>query len=540
MASPEVTLGTLPGEEIAKAASDFGVIGDAMSGSAVASALTADLRAWQQHSLRDAAIHFWLYKANPWVRTCVDLIAQRATADEYTLESKSGDETGVEALRVFLSQINPSESLDRLLRGIYRDLEINGNWYGRVQYMEHSGAQSGAKTSPVVAVYRIDFRVIAPVPVESGPVEEYALFKNGRSDLSPQHVPAREILHITLNDAGENGTGLSELESLDFTLANDQAAIAYNTGFFQNGAKAGDIYQMDPALGPDQVEGEREYLKENFTKPSQSFEPLLLQGNTKLLRDGSTIRKDMDFVKLREWNREETTAVMSVPLSLVTGQVGSLGANGKEQDNIVFKEAVIAPLQKQVFEDLNRQLIVGRMGNTDLVLIPPKIAGIRLDLVNAAEVMIKSGATGNEARGVMRLEPFEGMDRPLFLGGRTTSLIGVPGDDESILLTTKGAVSARVLDPSEGAAPENNPAVEGTQGGGETQDGGTEQAPSTGLVRKAGAGAGRSPESLTHEDGAPQWLIDHADRARRDLDEWNADFASRLVRELRNARKPRS
>jgi HK97 family phage portal protein len=438
-ASPIATAASVT--RLAKATSDFGPVGDAMGNAAIVSAIGAD-RSWQQSHLRDAAIHFWLYKANPWVRTCVDLIAQRATADAFSIVSKSGDDTAVAALEVVLGQINPRQSLDRLLRSIYRDFQINGNFYGRAQF------KGDPKSDSFVALYRVDFRTIAPVPVPFGLPTTYAIFPNGKFDLRPELVDAREIIHLALNDAGENGCGMAPLESLDFTLANDQAAIAYNTGFFQNGAKAGDIYCFEDVMDAEQVEREREYLRQNFTKPSQSFEPLFLSKEMKLLRDGSTIRKDMEFVKLREWNREEVHAVFSVPLSLTTGQVGALGANGKEQDAILFKESTIAPLQVQVFQDLNRELIQERLRNRDLELIPPKIAGVRLDLVQTAEAMTRIGATGNEVRRVMRLDDLPGLDAPLYLQPRLM-LVGAPGSEDGVIISDKGAVAARIQDPSE-------------------------------------------------------------------------------------------
>src|ERR1700736_2900748 len=81
--------------QVAKAQSDLGVVGEAMSSSAINTAIGSPGRAWQQKLLADAAIYWWLYKKNPWVRTCVDLIAQRATADDYAIESATDDETGV-------------------------------------------------------------------------------------------------------------------------------------------------------------------------------------------------------------------------------------------------------------------------------------------------------------------------------------------------------------------------------------------------------------------------------------------------------------
>jgi HK97 family phage portal protein len=426
--------------QVAKAQSDLGVIGEAMGSSAISTALGSEGRAWQQKLLADAAIHWWLYKKNPWVRTCVDLIAQRATADDYSVVSASYNKAAVDALSVVLDHINPKQSLRRMLRSLYRDLQINGNWYCRVQFN---------KNVPV-ALYRIDFRTIAPVPVKVGFPTQYSIFRNGRNDLVPDLIPAEQIIHLTLNDGGENSCGLSPMESLDFTLALDQAARTFNQGFLSNGAKAGDIYSMDKDMSPEQVDREREFLKENFTKPSQAFESLFVQG-IEMVRDGSKISKDMDFAAQLGWNREEVLGVYSVPGSLVTMTMGALGANGKEADSILFNEATIAPLQKQTFEDLNRELIVNRYRNADLTLVPPKIAGVRLDLVNTAGAMLKAGATGNEARRVMRLDDMDtGYDDPIFQLGQVT-VIGEPGQADSVLLTAKGAFKGDPQDPAQAA-----------------------------------------------------------------------------------------
>jgi HK97 family phage portal protein len=445
--------------QVAKAQSDLGVVGEAMSGAAISTALGSAGRAWQQKLLQDAAIHWFLYKKNPWVRTCVDLIAQRATADDYAIESAAKNKATVDAFQTVLNQINPRQSLTRILRGLYRDFQVNGNWYCRVQY----------KGTLPVALYRIDFRTIAPVPVKVGFPEFYSIYTDGRNDLIPLQIPAAEILHLTWKDGGENGCGLSPLESLDNTLAVEQAIITFNQGFLSNGAKAGDIYAMDPNMSPEQIDREREMLVENFTKPSQAYSPLFVQG-IQLVRDGSKIAKDMDYGDFKQWNRTEVLAVYSVPVSLVTDAMGALGATGKEQDQILFTESVVAPLQKQTFEDLNRELVQNRYLNADLTLIPPKTAGVRLDLVKTAGEMLKAGSTGNEARRVMRLDGMPtGYDQPIFQLGPAT-VIGEPGSTDAVILTAKGAVTGDAVDPTDipddtGAASSGGTGASGSKSG---------------------------------------------------------------------------
>jgi hypothetical protein len=389
---------------------------------------------WMHEILADAAVHFWLYRKHPWIRICTELIVQAATSDLHTIDSLSGDERGKEAMRTWLRYINKKQNFERFLRGVYRDQLINGNYYARKQFMGRA----------LVSLNRIDFRTIVPEPHPTGIPENYYIYRNGVYTTRPEKVPAVEILHLTLNDMGECGMGMSYLDALDFTLGDDQAAIKYNTGFFLNGAKAGDIYQIEDAVDPDRAERERQYIVDNFTSPASSFTPMVLTGKTKLLRDGSALRKDMEFV-------EEIAGVYSVPLSLITGQVGALGANGKEQDRIMFDEYVVAPLQKQNFEDINRQIIQDPevMNNDDIVLLPPIATKTRLDLLDAANKLVSVGGTGNQALRVLNLPEVEGLDEPLFLGSRAFGVVGKPGHADSILLTQRGAMSSDPQDPLE-------------------------------------------------------------------------------------------
>ena len=411
-----------------------------LGGSDLGGGRSQDAIAWQREHLEDAAYQYHLYAKGPWVRTCVDYIAQAATADEYGIKSESEDETGITAVRTWLAQINPTQSFDRLLRTIYRDRQINGNSYVRIQR---------APDGTLAALHRIDFRTIVARPEPSGPVKVYDLFPNGRWTSTSTPIPAADIWHSTLNDSGPNGGGLAPLESLDATLANDMAALKYNTGFFRNGVKAGDVYAIKDDMDPIKLEREREYLLQNFTDPAQSHSPLFLNGQIAMVRDGASLHKDMEFVALHTWNREEVSAVFSVPLSLITAFSGSLGGNGKEQDQVMFDENVIAPEQKAVFEDFNRVVMLGALANSDITILAPNTTKIRLDRLQAAELMTHVGASGNQALKVLNLPPVDGMDEPLYMGGRQLWVVGKPGDPDSVLLTAKGAMSAEIQDPED-------------------------------------------------------------------------------------------
>lgn len=384
---------------------------------------------WQQQHLHDAALQWRAYVQNPWVRSCIDLIAQAATADKYGIVSSDDKER--EALETLLEDIAPRTTFDRLLRTIYRDLEINGNCYIRVTF------RNGFPSS----LHRIDFRQIVPDLPEKGfgEIKSYSVYEGGDTTLSPMKLKAREVIHITLNDSGENSTGLSPLESLDETLSLAVYSTKFQRGFFKNGVKAGDIYASDGEMDPDTYDKDKAYLVANYTQPDQSYSPLFLLGNWKLVARGQDVRKDGDFLALLSWLREEIASVLSVPLSLLSTQSkGAMGGEGKEQDRMLFLNQVISPLQKQVLEDVNQQLLVNLFGNNRVRLAPPGRAALRLEDMQAAKLLTQVGATLNEVRAAVNLASI-GPDGDIVLMLQPgATLVGPPGSPNSIILTSKG------------------------------------------------------------------------------------------------------
>lgn len=414
---------------------------------------------WQRNVLEDAAAHAWLYRSHPWVRAIVDRTAQAAVGDAYHIEaaagdadspkgqttdpgadaSGSGEDARVAALRTVLDGIVVGgKPLSVLLKATYTDLLINGNAYWRVM----------RKGRTPVSVGRLDFRACVPnLDPKTGERTSYALYKVGSFSLTPETLALDDVIHFQDNEMGEGGVGLSRLEALDSSLSLDLSAVNVNLGYMRNGTKSGNVYSFADTMLDDGIERERQYLIDNFSKPEQSYAPLFLAGDLKLISEGAPGKKDMDFLKLREWTREEVASVYQYPLSLLsTAIVGALGSNGKEQDLIMFREQQVAPLQELVFLVINHRLLRDILKQRALTLVKPQQTALRLELVQIADAMIQAGATGNQALRVMGLPDVEGMDVPLFMRGRTAAMIGVPGDPDSAVFTNQGLVSGSIQD----------------------------------------------------------------------------------------------
>lgn len=384
---------------------------------------------WQTEHLRNAQMHEYCYLSNSWVHTVIDQIANACTMDQYSVETPIPELQ--HAIELFLYNISPNYSFDRLLRGVYEDLLINGNWYGRIKF----------DRGQPVAIHRIHFKKIVPNITEDDPeIKSYAVYARGIEGKPTKIIPAREILHFTLSDVNDMGVGLSKLEALDSTLALDRHATVYQQGFFENGVKAGDIFSADAGMTAETYTRDKLYL-EAFSEPTLAHLPIFLSGDWKVIKTGQEHRKDMEFLALRNWNREEILSVYNVPMSLVASdKIGTLGSTGKQEDWEHFMNSVVAPLQKQVFEDFNRQFMVRTLNMHKARLLPPGRPRVRLDDLKAAAEMIKVGFTGNEIRSILNLDLIEGLDEPLYFNPSAT-IIGIPGDANSVFYTRMGPIS---------------------------------------------------------------------------------------------------
>lgn len=385
---------------------------------------------WQLSYLRNAAAYEWCVKNMPWIRVAVETVVSSCVMDQYSIETEDDDLR--HAMEVFLYNIAWNSSFDKLLRTIYKDMLVCGNWYGRIFY----------KRNEPVGIERVKFTQIVPDIPEDGTnrIQSYSIYPAGPQGGAAMQIPAQQILHFTLNEDGDNGTGLSLLESLDMTIALERFATEYQTGFFTNGVKAGDVYASGGQMSPETYERDKIYL-EAYTAVDRSYSPIFLNGDWTLIARGQELRKDADFLALRNWNREEILSIYQIPMSLVsTDKVGTLGSNGKAEDRELFLNTTVAPLQKQVFEDFNRQFIVGRLRNEQIRLLPPGRPRVRLDDLKAAAEMVKVGFTGNEIRAALNLDLIEGLDETIYVmpGG---AIIGIPGSPDSIYLTRMGPIS---------------------------------------------------------------------------------------------------
>lgn len=419
--------------------------------------LQTQFDAWQRQLIDDAAIYYRLYRRHVWVRSIVDKTAQAISADMPVLKRASDDKAAAtddrraQAIMTLVTGMFGVTSFKRGIRQLAIDLLVNANSYYRIQHADLALDPADGTTTEAVAttLQRTDFRMVAPRLDADGNRLGYSYFRKGRFDVVAEPWALEDVVMMQTDAMRDGGVGLSLLEALDDTLALDDAAIKYNLGYMRNGTKAGDVYNFDDKqMTPEAIEREREYIEDEHTNPEDAHKPMFLAGAIKLLKDGSQGKDDMGWLEGRKWNREETAAGYQFPLSLLTNDKGGLGHAGKAEDMDAWNEDVIAPWQEFIYAEISRQWLAGVLAIEDYYLAPPKNAAVKLEHIQMAQGMVGAGATGNEARGVMHLDELDGLDKPLYLDKRVP-VVGCPGDPDSVVYTSTGAVSGDIQAPTE-------------------------------------------------------------------------------------------
>src|SRR5258708_6436843 len=177
---------------------------------------------------------------------------------------------------------------------------------------------------------------------------------------------SNEVVHFKLGSKGATLYGLSPLVSLILPVTVDKYAQIYNRAFFINGAKIRGAFIMKDAT-PEQVERNREYLQARAKNPDLAQSDLVMEGAIEFKQIGVN-QKDMEFLQLREFTRNEILAVYGVPPSKVSIiETGNIGAGTGEHQTQSFYEENILPHQIRVAEKITKHIIRQGFGITDWI-----------------------------------------------------------------------------------------------------------------------------------------------------------------------------
>jgi HK97 family phage portal protein len=286
-----------------------------------------------------------MYKQHPIVRSVVDKIARTAVASGFQFiprdRAKALNENAANKVQAIMQRSNSVA----LLRETYRDLLIYGDAYWYL-----TPARNGVPFQMIrVAPSQVNI-VINNLTRE---ITSY-IVRDAKNGTEIQYEP-NEFVHFRFADPDNDLYGLSPLESLTSTVAQDLFAQTYNEAFFANSAQTGIVFNMRNA-SREEVERNREFLKKEYTSAANAHKPLLLEGDVDVSKSVSS-PAEMQFIEGRKQLTMEILAVFDLPYTKLGGTSESANRSQSSENDKTFRSETIKPLQAVIEEVINEQLL---------------------------------------------------------------------------------------------------------------------------------------------------------------------------------------
>jgi HK97 family phage portal protein len=286
-----------------------------------------------------------MYKQHPIVRSVIDKIARTAVASGFQFIPRDRAKALNEGAANKVQEIMQRSNSVALLRETYRDLLIYGDAYWYL-----TPARNGVPFQMIrVSPSQVNI-VITNLTRE---VTSY-IVRDAKNGTETQYDPA-EFVHFRFADPDNDLYGLSPLESLISTVAQDLFAQTYNEAFFANSAQTGIVFNMRNA-SKEEVERNREFLKKEYTSAANAHKPLLLEGDVDVSKSVSS-PAEMQFIEGRKQLTMEILAVFDLPYTKLGGTSESANRSQSSENDKTFRSETIKPLQSVVEEVINEQLL---------------------------------------------------------------------------------------------------------------------------------------------------------------------------------------
>jgi HK97 family phage portal protein len=342
-----------------------------------------------------AATYGALYRAQPHVRTVVDFLAIQLGQLGIHVFRRVSDTDRVRVadhpLARLLKAPNPGATRYSFILEIVQDWAIYGNAYALK-----------VRRPGRLELYRVPAAQMRPVGDLIPRAYTWTL-----PDGHGLALDANDVFHVRDYNPDDPVVGLSRLETLRKTLAEEAASVNYREWFWSNGAKlAGWIGR--PREAPRWSEQQREQFRNEwgqFTGPRNA-------GKTAVLEDGMSFNpvtataRESELIAARKLTREEVAAASHVPPAMI-GIVEAQGYGSLREQHRALYQDTLGPIVALLEGEISRQLLSEFSDSDDTYVqfnIQEKLQGSFEEEQAALSVAVGSPyMTRNEARARMNL-----------------------------------------------------------------------------------------------------------------------------------------
>lgn len=194
--------------------------------------------------------------------------------------------------------------------------------------------------------------------------------------------------------------GLSPLNAIMAEIEQYEYSNIHNSALLQNGATPSGVLVVDKDfdLGPDQYERMRAQVNAKYGGPEAAGSILILEGG-KEFKQLSLSPKDMDYINLLKFVREQIYITKGIPLPLVTA--ASMTMNNFEEAKYMLFDTDVLPYANTFYSEMD-DLLMRRFDDSGRYVLSydkAKISALEVKRNAATKTKIDTGLlTVNEGR----------------------------------------------------------------------------------------------------------------------------------------------
>jgi len=214
--------------------------------------------------------------------------------------------------------------------------------------------------------------------------------------------------------------GMAPIDALMLSLQADWDAIRYNSKFFSQGGHVGEIFTTDERLNDQQYQRLEDQLINRRAGMESAHKGMVLDAGLKV-QDLRKANKDMQFIELRKFTREEIAMVYGVPETELSLYKEIPYSNAVTADLGFWKKTLI-PIMRLIEDKFNTDFLseLGYRGEFDVSQVDVLNAEV-LEKADAAKTFYQIGIPTNQINARLGLgfeeipngdEPFAGRPAP--------------------------------------------------------------------------------------------------------------------------------
>lgn len=307
---------------------------------------------------QDLVTFLSLYSAHPWVHVASAAIATAAASVPFEIR-KGGKTIDADEHAPFFNEPNPLMTWFDFMETTFLYLELGGNAYWEIVR---------GPDKDIIALFplRPDRMRILPDPIKK--IAGYD-FNTGNGNMI--HYEPDEILHLKYTDARNEFYGVPSVAAIKNEITLDFNATNWNKNFFSGGAEPGGVLQTDKSLTQQAYQRLREQWYKRHRGIDNAHEVAILEEGLKYQQITSK-HADMQYMEMKQWNRDTILAVMRVP-PVIVGISSKLSMGTERDQKKVFWHDNIIPKLTRLQHAINRFLL---QNNLEFIFIIKAIDSI--------------------------------------------------------------------------------------------------------------------------------------------------------------------